>query len=217
MPYFHNDNINVLFIHIPKTGGTSLEFYFSVKYNIPLDSKSLYMFLDNETILKNNLTINSSLQHLTYQNIIKHKDFFNINENKLEIITIVRNPYERIISDLFHLKLINIDSSLEDVYNIIKNTYINKNIDNHSTPQYLFITNNNKQLIPNIKILKTESLTNDMTNLGYVDFNLKVHSNCYNKKLNYYSYLNNDSIKLINNFYHWDFTLFGYDKILRSM
>lgn len=39
MPYFNNNDINILFIHIPKTGGTSLENYFSSKFNIPLNNK----------------------------------------------------------------------------------------------------------------------------------------------------------------------------------
>jgi len=29
MPYFKNNDINLLYIHIPKTGGTSIEHYFS--------------------------------------------------------------------------------------------------------------------------------------------------------------------------------------------
>ena len=37
MPYFTKNNTNILFIHIPKTGGSSLEKYFSNKYDIPLD------------------------------------------------------------------------------------------------------------------------------------------------------------------------------------
>lgn len=41
MPYFKNDTINILFIHIPKTGGTSLEEYFSSKFNIKLNKYSL--------------------------------------------------------------------------------------------------------------------------------------------------------------------------------
>ena len=32
MPYFHNNYVNLLFIHIPKTGGSSLEIYFSKKF-----------------------------------------------------------------------------------------------------------------------------------------------------------------------------------------
>ena len=43
MPYFKNDNINILFIHIPKTGGSSLENYFSSKFGIELNKKSLHV------------------------------------------------------------------------------------------------------------------------------------------------------------------------------
>lgn len=43
MPYFKNNNVNILFIHIPKTGGSSVENYFSSKFNIPLNNTSLYL------------------------------------------------------------------------------------------------------------------------------------------------------------------------------
>ena len=99
MPYFRINDVNLLFIHVPKTGGTSLEKYFSSKFNIPLNEKSLYMFLDKETTLKNNIIINSSLQHMTYQTICKYKTEFDIDFNNIKIITIIRNPYQRIISD----------------------------------------------------------------------------------------------------------------------
>ena len=209
MPYFKNDNINLLFIHIPKTGGTSLELYFSHKYNITLDNKSLFWFLPAEIKIMNNIKINSSLQHISYNTIMEYKDFFTIDTNNLIIISIIRNPYDRIISDLFFLKKINIDSSKEEVTNTIK-IYLTENIDNHVCPQYLFITDDNKQLIPNIKILHTERLNIDMHNLGYEDFNIK--KNCNPHKICYENYLNNDSIKIINEFYDDDFKLFNYDK-----
>jgi hypothetical protein len=54
-----------------------------------------------------------------------------------------------------------------------KYVYENSNIyDNHNIPQYKFITDNDDNIINNIIILKTETLTDDMKNLGYNDFNL---------------------------------------------
>jgi len=213
MPYFNKDNVNILLIHIPKTGGTSLEKYFSKKYSIPLNNESLNLFMDKTTQTKNNINVNSSLQHMTYQTIIKYKEFFNIKFNNINILTIVRNPYERILSDLFFLGRIHINTPPHIVFDIIKNYLSATNVDNHNLPQYVFITNETKELIPNITILNTETLTNDMIKLGYTDFNNR--DNCRSKK-DYYSYLNNDSIKLINNYYDYDFTLFNYKKIIPS-
>ena len=212
MPYFKNDNINTLFIHIPKTGGSSLECYFSSKFNIKLNNISLYLFMDNETKIKNNIIINTSLQHLTYKQIIEYKTVFNINFDNIKIITIVRNPYERIISDLFWLKKINVNSTKEEVFNIIQPYLLSNDYDNHNIPQYVFITDDNKELISDINILHTETLTDDMIRLGYKDFNLYINVN-ENKKVDYYNYLNNESIKIINDFYHYDFILFDYDQL----
>jgi hypothetical protein len=91
MPYFKNNKINLLFIHIPKTGGSSLEKYFSVKFNIPLNKKSLMSTEDIRDYI-DKPEINSSLQHMTYETIIKYNHFFKINFDNIEILTIVRNP-----------------------------------------------------------------------------------------------------------------------------
>lgn len=213
MPYFYNNDINVLFIHVPKTGGSSIEEYLSYKYNIKLDNSSLYLFIQDKRLLNENMKINSSLQHLTYNQIVENNKVFNIHFNNIKIITIVRNPYERIVSDLFFHKLITKDTSKETVFDIINQYLISDKYDNHNIPQHIFITNGNKEIIPNIHILRTESLNNDMHHLGYTDFNL--FSNVNPNKVKYADYLNNKSIEIINNFYHLDFVLFNYDKISR--
>jgi hypothetical protein len=202
MPYFKNDITNILFIHIPKTGGTSIERYFSIKFNIHLNENNLYS--------SHGYFMNLSLQHLTYNQIIEYNNIFNIDFNNIKIITVVRNPYERIISDLFWFKKITIKSSKEKVFNVIKSYLLSTEYDNHNIPQHRFITNNDKELISNIHILRTETLTKEMINLGYTDFNFFINSN--NIKVNYYNYLNNKSLELINNFYHDDFILFNYSK-----
>jgi len=209
MPYFSNDMINLLFIHIPKTGGTSLEYYFSQKYNIKLNQNSLHTYDLIEFYEK--YGINLTLQHYTYNNIIEFNNILNVNFENLEKITIVRNPYAKIISDLFYKKLININSTKDYVYNII-NKYINENNhDNHNIPQYKFIIDNDNNLLHDIKIFKTETLNDNMIANGYTDFNININTNQH--KINYIDYLNNNSINLINNFYDKDFNYFNYNKL----
>ena len=212
MPYFKNDDINVLFIHIPKTGGSSIESYFSLKFNIPLNNQSLYDFINTEHLLNKNVVIKSSLQHVTYRQIIKYSEIFNIDFDNIKIITAVRNPYERLVSDLFFFKLIGVNSTKEEVFDIL-NKYLVSDLDNHNMPQYEFITNDKGEIIQNIHILKTESLNDKMKNLGYTDFGSYEKRNVNVNKLNYYNYLNNESIELINKFYHLDFILFNYAKL----
>jgi len=207
MPYFKNNNLNLLFIHIPKTGGTSLEKYLSQKHNIPLDSKSLYSSCKNG--------YNSvSLQHQTYNTLLNKKKDFVFDFNNIKIISIVRNPYERTISDLFFYKLIDNTTPKKHVYRILKK-YINSNeYDNHNIPQYSFLIDDNNKINKDITIFKTETLTDDLIKYGFTDFNIHKNVNI-NGDINYFDFLNEKSIKLINNFYKKDFKLFDYKIITK--
>jgi hypothetical protein len=204
MPYFKNNKLNLLFIHIPKTGGTSLEKYLSNKYNIPLNANSLY---STSTTGYQNV----SLQHQTYNTLFKKKQKFGINFNDIKMISIVRNPYERIVSDLFFYKLITINTSPAEVFKILQKYIVSDKYDNHNIPQHLFLFNNNK-INKDIVVFKTETLTDELIKYGFKDFNIHQNVN-KNENINYYNFLNNDSIKLINNFYKKDFKLFDYSII----
>jgi hypothetical protein len=206
MPYYKD--LNLLFIHIPKTGGTSLEQYLKKTNTQTLYSTGLY-----NHILYEKFKLISSLQHLTYKKICKYKNTLEVDFNEdLKIITIVRNPYDRIISDLFYFDLIKENTSSDDVYKVITKYIYEDSHDNHNIPQYEFLIDKNNKIIPNITIFKTETLTEDLKKYGFNDFNFIFHKNKQNiKKENYNTYLNNASIKLVNEFYKKDFEFFNYE------
>lgn len=263
MPFFAKNKL--LFIHIPKTGGTSVEKYLSSKMNTKLDIDSLYFRYSPTTIQsevdKNNhlWKINSekmkskkneynipeyrmfkkvslvkelghSLQHLTWLELQQSKDILfgkyqevvskNVYErNQYEIITIVRNPYDRVVSDLLFNRIINETNIMNpEIVNRKLKKYLEKNdsFDNHKLPQYLYIVDEHGEIIENITILRTESLTHDMKLIGFADFNYNLQTSKCNiepKETKYISALNRDSIELINKYYKLDFEMFGY-KIL---
>jgi hypothetical protein len=206
MPFFKNQKL--FFIHIPKTGGTSVENYLYKKYNYKKNINTLFTTINQKSSVKIN---KHSLQHMTYQEIIDSDVLEDYNLNDITFFSIVRNPYDRIVSELFYIGRINLNSSKEKIEKEIK-FFINDNYlyDNHKLPQYLFLTLN-KKLVKSIKVLKMETLNDDMYNYGYIDFN--EDANKTNRiKINYQSLLTNNAKKIIYDYYKKDFELFNYEK-----
>ncbi len=202
MPYYKD--INTLFIHIPKTGGTTLEKYLQKK-----SSQTLFSGFKNN-LMPNDKLKNISLQHQRFCDLWRYRDVIGINFNNIKLITIVRNPYDRIISDLFHYNFIKQDSTPDNVYNVIKKYLKMNNLDNHNIPQYKFICDSKDNVQVNlnkIKIFRTETLTKDLHEYGFTDYKGQDTANTY------MNYLNKDSISLINNFYKIDFIVFNYTMI----
>jgi len=207
MPYYEDDNL--LFIHIPRTGGTSLENYLKRKYK-----QTLYGFaswpLRGNGLLPGEVG-KSSFQHLTYNSIYKYRDVLKVNFNdNLKVISIVRNPYDRIISDLIHMFSNSCSFSYEVIeeylYKDMYSLKLHHGIDNHNIPQYKFLTDENENIIPGVKIFRTESLTRELKEYGFIDYEGK------DTKYTYSDYLSEDSIELITKFYKKDFELFDYLK-----
>jgi hypothetical protein len=205
MPYYKSKNI--LFIHIPKTGGRVIENEIKKK-----SRQTLYCAVKQNPLLPEPFN-KCSLQHQFYTTLYKFRNKLNINFNNIKVFSVVRNPYDRVISDLFWFKLIKKNYDSTKVYNVIKNKYLNRNdLDNHNKPQYKFVTDEMGVLIPNIKIFKTEQLnqSNDkLSNFLGLKINVKNKGRVVNK--DYSKYINQDSISLINDVYKKDFELFGYE------
>lgn len=210
MPYFKNNEVNLLFIHIPKTGGTSIEYYLSKKLNIELNLKSLYSI----EYKRNDIPY----QHLDLVTIITNHYEFNLDLRGLSILTVVRNPYHRMISELAFIKLINNNSTPEQVFEHIKNVIMQYQSgiqrDGHIRPQYEMIITSNGNIPKNVTVLKTEKLTEMMHKIGYIDFDFKSNKSKLIK--DYMSYLNENSIKIINCFYKEDFKRFDYEMVKPS-
>ena len=208
MPYYKD--LDLLFIHIPKTGGSFIADALNNKnYKVTLCQRGISIHDISNSLFKPPHN-KGSLQHQFYSTLYKYKNKINIDFEKTKVFSVVRNPYNKIMSDLFWLKLINKKSSPNEIYEKIKNNYLYRDdLDNHNQPQYKFITDENNQLIKNIKVYKCETL--DILNHEINDF-IGVNINLKNENANkdYSHYLNKNSIELINNFYKKDFELFDY-------
>jgi hypothetical protein len=170
-----------------------------------------------------------SLQHFTWRELNKHRDnLFTPDQASLlfdksthyKIITSVRNPYDRIISELFFIRHIHSKMSNIEIYEKIKAFLISdEQYDNHKIPQYQYILNTDGDIIKNIHIIRMESLQSDIIRLGYSAF---VQLSTYNSNKQYDNkkymrLLNDQSIQVINEYYKKDFELFGYPMITKPV
>lgn len=188
------------FVHITKTGGTTIE----------------------ELGFKNN--IRWGIYHNEYKN--HHKP---LNEQKKELIEkydwfmVVRNPYDRIISEL-HCKWGNrkkneiLNKSKEEINEYIRDCIIYRDINNknkyycygHYKEQYKYLCNNT-----NMNIIKFENFKEefDLLMVKYnIDLKLDIHLN-KNNKIFTVNDLDKHTIDIINHIYNKDFELFNYKKI----
>tara|TARA_B100000886_G_scaffold317088_1_gene256121 strand:- start:1739 stop:2350 length:612 start_codon:yes stop_codon:yes gene_type:complete len=196
----------IIFIHIPKTGGTSIEDIISNGQKKKKKPDYFYGVVKGK-----------ALQHLTALEI---KDRFDKFDEYLKFVT-VRNPYERLISEYYWCQIKGIghkhgqsfDDFLDYVKNIVKVGKFNENkyID-HFIPQYKFVYDNNFNIIVD-KIFYFEefgkiiNFSKEITN----NKNIKnIHKLKQNKKKKIK--LNESQKSIIYNIYEKDFVLFNYKK-----
>jgi hypothetical protein len=184
MLIFKNNNINYIFIHIPKNSGK----YFRKKI---INDK-------NNKIIKSYWDINSNLDlaHIPY---IKKDDFIQ-KDIKYTYFTFSRNPYDRIISAFFYR---NPKSNKYDFKNFVKNTLttydFSMKFDHniiHYYPQYLFVCNEDLNIEKNIIINKIKKPKKYILK-DYFDFDndcINIINNIYIKDFIFFDYKILDSI-----------------------
>jgi len=193
---------NLKFIHITKTAGTSIE----------------------------NIAHKKGIKWGMFDPVYKKKrgdpgdpwhDVRNLS-NDCDYFMVVRNPYDRIISE-FHCKWANKDIQIYKWSYEMFNSYINKKINEsmissrrggHYYPQYLYLNDDIK-----IHVLKFENLKSDFDSLMKIyniDLTLDRLDN-FNNKIFGVKDIDHENIKLINEYFDKDFQLFSYDKISISV
>jgi len=200
MPFIHKHKL--LYIHIPKTGGSSIE----RKFNINETPGDYTLYEEKETRINN---ISYAPQHLV-PNLIrtKHEQLY----NEYKKFTIVRNPYTRIISEYFDYYWTRVNQPINNLNNLQKFLYDEKIMftRDHTLPQ--------KKYFENIKydyVLKFENLNVEFSNMAK-KFNFSGTLQHYNKsKTNiltqtYIKDLNKKCIEKINTLYSEDFELLNY-------
>lgn len=192
MPVFNND---IIFLHIPRTGGTLIE--------DTLKKKMKIKFIGPD---KNGL----SLQHYTLNNILT-----NLESKNYLTFTFVRNPFDKILSSYLNWTIDN-TPNFDDYINMVKEvvdkklylniSHIKTNDISHYIPQYIMIGNNKLDFIGRFEDYET-----DIIKLSkYKNLNNLSSINIKKNNINYREYYNNRNRKIIEDLYKEDLKLFNY-------
>lgn len=201
MPY--SNSYNLFFIHIPKTAGTTIEKALDIQK---------FECLYSEIRESNKRT---TPQHFSLKEIEK---IMGDKLNDYDLFTIVRNPFDRIVSEYYHVKYNYLTTNYKDlcfdkfVENILnmdseKRVWI---FDGHMEPQSSFLNGVNNHLV---KIFKYENLDEVFswlkTKTGKpLDFG---HERKSSRKYYKEYFTNQNTIQKVIEFYKKDFELFSYD------
>jgi hypothetical protein len=206
MPIFKKGKLDLLFVHVPKTGGTSIERLFQLS-----DWSIAYLDLSIKGRSFNHLRV-CSPQHMhaamLKQQLLIHKF--------IGMFMIVRHPYDRFRSEYAYINKSNCDVSAEAVEawarKVLK-AYSNNHFvyDNHLRPQHEFF-------IPGISVYKLENGFNKIVQdlavkyrIDFVDKELREMSREKESGFSSSDIELNDAVKhMLNIVYHEDFRIFGY-------
>jgi hypothetical protein len=201
MPVFEKQK--VIFIHIPRTGGTSI-FVKNTYHQLDSQINEVQAKLGHLDIKHFRFHSKNSFTHLTFAEYEKY-----IKTNQYKIFTIVRNPYDRIFSYYkYHIYKLKINQEISSLNNEAEkfNKYLNYFLKHKEyltcKTQTSFLLNKYNAIDSSIKIIKYENLNEEIENLprlnSSIDFILK--KDAYNQ----------ENIGIIKKYFLEDFINFNY-------
>lgn len=229
---------NLIFVHIPKCAGTSIEKMLDMSSPISyftrfgLNTTSLGKYgVEREKFdsdLQLELCAVKNLQHLTLIQLsrILDSDFF----NSASIFTVVRNPYTRLVSeyefcrsgksrfnDTFAAKYETFDSFVESELILDASTEVLKQrvklYDGHLETQASYLLNSENTLSDVDKMYRFESIGEafeELKQFSPVSRAIEARKGEYDRKYSEY-YANESTVNRVKQFYAQDFELFNYD------
>lgn len=225
MPIFGKD----ILIHIPKTGGSSFCKFLAEQHNLQFD----FGTADKKYLFGNDRKYPYSLQHMPYkiiENVIAKKvhihgvsdHITDTNINNYNIYAVIRNPYDRMVSEYFWHSQVYEKQTFDpkknntQYFTMIRNEFkkfvnmfltkkINNEFDNHRVPQTQMIEHCN-----NLKLIRYESMDDDF--LKYFGKKLdKVYFQSPKKEFgDYMLFYDTETKEKVYNYYKSDFIAFDY-------
>lgn len=213
-----NSNHKIIFIHVPKTGGTSIEQILEMMspdaFLTYKPSRNTYSLLplDKFTSDEYRLCASKNLQHFTLRELQKVLDPQIYKEYKK--ISVVRNPYERLVSEFaYSQKTINRHHNFDMFVkkNLAHPQYLrNWLFDGHLETQTSFLINEENNFNSIDKIYRYENLQDclkDLNSLTGKNTYPHLYKSAHQPYQEYYTqYLQ----ELVYNFYKEDFINFNY-------
>lgn len=207
---------NLVFVHVPKTAGTSIINELKSKIGLQLLKKTSH-FLN----FKNKGSV--TFGHVSYLDLLRLGVINNSFHKSAYKFCIVRNPYHRIVSLFNYFKDTKIINQNINFENFLDNVYLKRppiGIYNHlgisqSNPQVNWIIDSNgKFLVDDIfKIEEIEILTNTFKKKFKINLNIKKY-NQSNKHITFKEIQKKRSIiEKIETIYGRDFDLLGYKRL----
>ena len=209
-----SDKKKFVFIHIPKTGGTSIEHsllkYANFRQKLISYYPSKYFFylinLTNKNLLDNgNRWINGFHRHETINFLLRDKKYF----NNYYIFAFVRNPYNWFLSLYNYIKRSKNHKEYQVVKNLTLNDFLDYAIEINMPIQSDYISSDKNKID---FVGKIENIHNDF---NYISKKLKIrsklnHKNKSNIKKKEIPHQNKQFLNKFNNYFKKDFLNFNY-------